>query len=61
MKNYVLVGTGSRGTYAYVLPITQQYSDCAKLVGLYDINATRARMAAAEGEHTGPGGSPLYL
>lgn len=54
MKNYVLVGTGSRGTYAYVLPITQQYSDCAKLVGLYDINATRARMAAAEAAYEIP-------
>ncbi len=45
MKKYVLVGTGSRGTTSYILPLTRDLSDCVQLCGVYDINEKRARQA----------------
>jgi len=45
MKKYVVAGTGNRGTLAYISPIMQNFSDCAQICGVYDINEKRARMA----------------
>jgi len=46
MKKYVLAGTGSRGLYSYIRPLTEVYGDCAKLCGIYDINRQRAEYAS---------------
>lgn len=46
MKKYVLVGTGHRGIAAYIKPLTQSFTDCVKLCGLYDINIKRATAAS---------------
>ena len=46
MKKYVLVGCGSRGVNAFALPIIKNYSDDAKLCGVYDINKKRAALPA---------------
>ena len=46
MKKYVLVGTGHRGTRAYIQPLTEHFTDCVKLCGLYDINIKRATAAS---------------
>lgn len=48
MKKYVLVGTGCRGTYAYITPLTRDFQDCIKLCGVYDINYKRAQYAATK-------------
>lgn len=45
MKKYVLVGTGHRGTMAYLVPLTKHFQDCVKICGLYDINKKRAENA----------------
>ncbi len=45
MKNYVLVGTGSRALLAYLKPICTTFSDCAKMCGVYDIDSKRAAAA----------------
>ncbi len=45
MKKYVLVGTGSRGALAYIKPIYNNYADCAKLCGVYDMDSKRAAVA----------------
>lgn len=50
MKKYVQVGCGSRGTQAYAVPLVQEYSDCAELCGVYDINRKRAALIS---EYTG--------
>ncbi len=47
MKNYVIVGTGHRGTMAYIIPLTNHFQDCVKLCGIYDKNVARARYAAS--------------
>ena len=44
MKKYVQVGCGSRGTAAYAVPMVKQYSDCALLAGVYDVNPKRAAL-----------------
>ncbi|MCG8608878.1 Gfo/Idh/MocA family oxidoreductase, partial [bacterium] len=41
LKKYALVGCGHRGLNMYCLPIVNQYSDVASLVGLCDINQHR--------------------
>ena len=46
MKKCVLVGTGARGTNSYVEPITKDFADSVKMVGLYDINHLRAEASA---------------
>ena len=46
IKKYVLAGTGGRGCASYVKPLTQLYTDCAKLCGLYDTNRQRAEMVS---------------
>ena len=44
MKRYVQVGCGSRGSMSYALPLVKNYSDCAQLCGVYDINPKRAAL-----------------
>jgi predicted dehydrogenase len=46
MKRYVFVGTGQRGTMAYLKPLTEKMQDCVKVCGVYDINVKRAKVAA---------------
>lgn len=45
MKKYVLAGTGIRGTNSYIEPLTENFADCGKLVGVYDTNPKRAHAA----------------
>lgn len=46
IKKYVLAGSGGRGFASYVKPLTELYTDCAKLCGIYDINGLRAKTAS---------------
>ena len=46
MKKYVIVGCGSRGISAYAIPMVKEYSDCAELCGVYDINNKRAKLVS---------------
>ncbi len=48
MKKYVMVGTGTRGTYAYLVALTQNFQDCLKLCGVYDINHKRAKVSVSK-------------
>ncbi len=48
MKKYVLVGTGSRGTCSYIVPLTKEMQDCVKLCGVYDKNIKRAKVGASK-------------
>lgn len=54
MKKYVVVGTGNRGYYMYILPLERDFKDVAKIVGIHDINRRRAEFAknACEGTFT---------
>lgn len=45
MRTYALVGTGSRGTAAYLKPMHDELSDCTKLVAVCDTNPLRAKGA----------------
>lgn len=45
MKKYVIVGTGHRGTQAYIRPLIKELPDCAKLVAACDRNPKRAQAA----------------
>ena len=47
MKKYVLVGTGYRGTFSYLLPLTRDFSDKLELSAVFDSNKKRA-MGAIE-------------
>lgn len=44
MKKYVQVGCGYRGTYAYSVPLVENYSDVAELCGVYDVNFKRTNL-----------------
>ena len=46
MKKFVQVGCGTRGTYAYAVPLVQAYADCGVLCGVYDINPKRAKLVS---------------
>lgn len=37
MKKYVLVGASGRALYMYAKPLKEQFADCAKIVGIFDI------------------------
>lgn len=50
MKKYVQVGCGYRGILSYAVPLVKEYSDCAQLCGVYDINKKRASLVS---EYTG--------
>ncbi len=45
MKKYAIVGTGHRGTQAYLCPIAKELPDCATLVSACDLNPKRAEAA----------------
>lgn len=45
MKKYVLVGTGHRGSWAYIKPFETELSDCATLCAVCDRNPKRAEAA----------------
>lgn len=45
-KKYVQVGCGSRGIQAFAVPVVQEYSDCAELCGVYDVNQKRAALVS---------------
>ena len=57
MKKYVLVGTGWRGTMAYLEPMVKEYADCADLVAVCDPNESRATYVT---EYIGKKGLPVY-
>lgn len=42
MRRYVLAGASSRALNMYALPVVQRYRDTASLVGIFDVNSTRA-------------------
>ncbi len=42
MKKYVLVGASGRVIDMYARPIKERFSDCAKVVGIFDVNPLRA-------------------
>ena len=42
MLRYVLAGASSRALHMYALPVVERYRDTARLVGIFDINLTRA-------------------
>lgn len=44
MKTYAIVGAGSRGMHMYAIPIAEQFSDVARIVGIYDTNRQRAEL-----------------
>lgn len=46
MKRYVQVGCGSRGSESYARPLVRNYSDCAELCGVYDVNPKRAALVS---------------
>ncbi len=45
MKKYAIVGTGHRGTQAYLRPLATELTDCATLVAACDQNPKRAEAA----------------
>lgn len=44
MKKYAFVGAGNRGLYMYAIPLSKQFTDVAKIVGVYDPNYKRAEL-----------------
>lgn len=54
MRKYVIAGSGGRGTLAYIVPLTSDYADCAKLCGIYDINPKRAAVGARKAAYEVP-------
>ena len=43
MKTYALIGTGGRGFQMYGKAVSERFRDCARLVGLLDVNEKRCR------------------
>ncbi|WP_308639646.1 Gfo/Idh/MocA family protein [Paenibacillus silvisoli] len=56
MRSYAFVGAGNRGTYMYAVPISRDYGDIARIVGVYDTNAKRSSLLK---QRTG-GQFPVY-
>lgn len=54
MKRFVIAGAGSRGIYSYILPLTRDYGDWARLCGIYDLNPKRAAVGAAKSPYPVP-------
>ena len=48
MKRYVLAGASGRGLHMFAMPLVEQFSDSAKLVGIFDINPIRAAYVSDE-------------
>jgi predicted dehydrogenase len=44
MKKYAIVGAGSRGKEMYAGPLSRDYRDVAKIVGVYDLNYKRSEL-----------------
>jgi predicted dehydrogenase len=55
MKTFVLCGAGQRGLMMYAQPIFRQFSDSARLVGIYDPNQLRARVVSSRS-----GNAPVF-
>ena len=43
MKKYVLAGASGRVLDMYARPIKERFADCAKVVGIFDVNPLRAK------------------
>ncbi|MCU6707954.1 Gfo/Idh/MocA family oxidoreductase [Paenibacillus sp. J5C_2022] len=43
-KKYAIVGAGVRCTYMFAIPLVEELSDVAQLVGICDVNEGRARL-----------------
>ncbi|MFE5320755.1 Gfo/Idh/MocA family protein [Paenibacillus sp. NPDC056579] len=56
MKTYAIVGAGSRCTSMFALPISKQFADAARIVGVYDPNYKRAELL----QQKCGGGFPVY-
>lgn len=41
MKRYAVVGTGGRGYHSYIAAIEKDFSDCAQVVAIMDVNTKR--------------------
>ncbi|MDD6308501.1 MAG: Gfo/Idh/MocA family oxidoreductase [Clostridia bacterium] len=54
MKRFVLVGTGHRGTQAYLTQIPKELSDCVEIVAVCDRNSARAKAAIQYAELSVP-------
>ena len=54
MKRFVIAGAGSRGIYSYIMPLTRDYGDWARLCGIYDLNPKRAAVGAAKSPYPVP-------
>jgi len=48
MKKYALAGAGSRCLGMFAEPIAETYKDYAKIVGIFDVNRTRASYTARQ-------------
>ncbi len=48
MKTYCLVGTGYRGTWMYLKNLTEYYQDCARVIGVCDVNPKRASYSVSQ-------------
>ena len=46
MNKYVLVGCGMRGVLSYAVPMVKEFSDCAELSGVYDVNHGRMELVS---------------
>lgn len=57
MKKYVLVGASGRAYGMFAKPLVEKYKDVAKIVGVFDINRTRAEFIC---NNTDPS-IPVYL
>lgn len=55
MKTYALAGASSRALGMYALPVATRYQESARLVGVFDINQTRARYVSQQ-----CGGFPVF-
>lgn len=47
MKRYAFAGASGRALAMYARPLRDRYADCARAVGVFDPNMTRARYVAA--------------
>jgi predicted dehydrogenase len=48
MKRYVIAGASSRALGMYAKPLVEDFADSAKLAGIYDPNAVRARYVSEQ-------------
>lgn len=54
MRKCVIVGTGHRGTFAYLKPLTENFGDCIKICGVFDTNKKRAEFAVSTAAYPVP-------